>query len=77
MMKREQYLCVKAIRNEVYSLRRDGWVLVVKTHSPEMGLMYYLSHPKRGSMCVQSNLKLNAYTIYKNGKIVKCQNFGV
>lgn len=76
-MTREQYLCVKAIHNEVDGLRRDGWGVVSKTHTPEMGLMYYLSHPFRGNMCVQSNSKLNAFSIYKNGKIVKCQNFGV
>lgn len=76
-MSREQYLCVKAIRNEVDGLLRDGWKVKTKTHDPNLGLMYYLHHVVRGVMLVQSNSNLTCMSIYKNGKLRKCQKFGV
>lgn len=76
-MSREQYLCVKAIHNEVDGLIRDGWRVESKTHEPHIGLMYYLRHDWNGFMVVQSNSNLSVMSIYKNGRLVKCQNYGV
>lgn len=76
-MSREQYLCIKAIHNEVDGLIRDGWKVKTKTHDPNFGLMYYLIHDFRGSMLVQSNSNLTCMSIYKNGVLKKCQNYGV
>lgn len=74
-MTRAQYLCVKAIHNEVDGLHRDGWRTVVKTHDPNMGLQYYLRHDWNGHISIQSNANLTRFSIYKNGKLRKCQNF--
>lgn len=76
-MRREQYLCVKAIRNEVDSLLRDRWQVVVKTHHPDFGLQYYLRHPWAGVISIQSDANLTRFSLYKNGKLKKCQKFDV
>lgn len=76
-MSREQYLCVKAVHNEVDSLIKDRWRVVVKHHHPEMGLQYYLKHDWAGEISIQTNANLTKFSLYKNGKLKKCQNFGV
>lgn len=76
-MDKEQYLCVKAVHNEVDSLLKDSWRVVVKHHHPEMGLQYYLKHDWAGVISIQTNANLTKYTLYKNGVLKKCQNFGV
>lgn len=76
-MDRAQYLCVKAVHNEVDSLIKDRWRVVLKQHHPEMGLQYYLKHDWAGVISIQTNANLTKYTLYKNGVLKKCQNFGV
>lgn len=76
-MSREQYLCVKAVHNEVDSLIKDSWRVVVKDHHPEMGLQYYLKHDGAGVISIQTNANLTKFSLYKNGVLKKCQNFGV
>lgn len=76
-MDREQYLCVKAVHNEVDSLIKDRWRVVVKLHHPEMGLQYYLKHDWAGVISIQTNANLTKFSLYKNGVLKKCQNFGV
>lgn len=76
-MEKEQYLCVKAVHNEVDSLIKDHWRVVVKHHHPEMGLQYYLKHDWAGVISIQTNANLTKYTLYKNGVLKKCQKFGV
>lgn len=77
MMDKAQYLCIKAVHNEVDSLLKDRWRVVVKSHHPEMGLQYYLRHPWAGAISIQTNANLTKFSIYKNGILKKCQNFGV
>ena len=76
-MSREQYLCVKAVHNEVDSLIKDRWRVVVKHHHPEMGLQYYLKHDWAGVISIQKNASMTKFSLYKNGVLKKCQNFGV
>lgn len=76
-MVRAQYLCVKAVHNEVDSLIKDHWRVVVKSHHPEMGLQYYLKHDAAGEISIQTNANLTKFSLYKNGVLKKCQNFGV
>lgn len=76
-MTRAQYLCVKAIHNEVDSLIKDRWRVVVKTHHPDMGLQYYLRHDWAGVISIQSDANLTRFSIYKNGVLRKCQRYDV
>lgn len=76
-MNKAQYLCVKAVHNEVDSLRKDGWRVVVKTSHPYVGLYYYLRHPSAGAISIQTNYDMTMFSLYKNGVLKKCQNFGV
>lgn len=76
-MDKAQYLCVKAVHNEVDSLLKDRWQVVVKHHHPEMGLQYYLKHDWAGVISIQTNANLTKFSLYKNGVLKKCQNFGV
>ena len=76
-MEKAQYLCIKAVHNEVDSLLKDRWRVVVKSHPPEMGLQYYLKHDWAGVISIQTNANLTKFSLYKNGKLKKCQNFGV
>lgn len=76
-MEKAQYLCVKAVHNEVDSLLKDRWRVVVKQHHPKMGLQYYLKHDWAGVISIQTNANLTKYTLYKNGVLKKCQKFGV
>lgn len=76
-MEKAQYLCVKAVHNEVDSLLKDRWRVVVKHHHPQMGLQYYLKHDAAGVISIQTNANLTKFSLYKNGILKKCQNFGV
>ena len=76
-MDKAKYLCVKAVYNEVDSLLRDHWRVVVKSYHPEMGLKYILRHDLAGVISIQTNASLSRFTIFKNGVFKKCQNFGV
>lgn len=76
-MEKAQYLCVKAVHNEVDSLLKDRWRVVVKQYHPETGLMYYLKHDWVGDITIQTNVKLTKFSLYRNGILKKCQNFGV
>ena len=77
MMEKEQYLCVKAVHNEVDSLIKDHWRVVVKHHHPNMGLQYYLKHDWAGVISIQTNANLTKFSLYKNGVLKKCQDYGV
>lgn len=76
-MEKAQYLCVKAVHNEVDSLLKDRWRVVVKQHHPQMGLQYYLKHDWAGVISIQTNANLTKFSLYKNGVLKKCQSFGV
>lgn len=76
-MGKAQYLCVKAVYNEVDSLRKDGWRVVVKTNHAYVGLFYYLRHPSAGTISIQTSADMTKFSLYKNGVLKKCQNFGV
>ena len=76
-MEKAQYLCVKAVHNEVDSLIKDGWRVVVKSSHAYVGLFYYLRHPNAGVISIQTNLDMTNFSLYKNGVLKKCQNFGV
>ena len=76
-MEKAQYLCVKAVHNEVDSLIKDGWWVVVKSSHAYVGLFYYLRHPNEGVISIQTNLDMTNFSLYKNGVLKKCQNFGV
>ena len=76
-MEKAQYLCVKAVHNEVDSLRKDGWRVVVKTNHAYVGLFYYLRHPSAGTISIQTSADMTKFSLYKNGVLKKCQKFGV
>ena len=76
-MEKAQYLCVKAVHNEVDSLRKDGWRVVVKTNHCYVGLFYYLRHPRAGAISIQTSADMTKFSLYKNGILKKCQNFDV
>lgn len=76
-MDKAQYLCIKAVHNEVDSLLKDGWQVKVKSRHPYVGLQYYLRHPWAGAISIQTNADMTKFSIYKNGILKKCQNFGV
>ena len=76
-MEKAQYLCVTAVLIEVDSLVKDRWRVVVKHHHPEMGIQYYLKHDCAGVISIQTNANLTKFSLYKNGVLKKCQNFGV
>lgn len=76
-MSKEQYLCVKAVHNEVDSLIKDGWRVVVKSSHIYVGLFYYLRHPHAGKISIMTSTDMTKFSLYKNGVLKKCQNFGV
>ena len=76
-MDRAQYLCMKAVRAEVDSLLSEGWEQRSKHHHPAIGAFYWLEHPIRGHITIQTNARLTSWSLYKNGKLKKCQKYGV
>lgn len=76
-MDKYQFECIRAATKEVAALERDGYVLKLSSSMPGEWWMRFLKHPNGNFATVEMSANRTLMEVRINGKVKKCQSFGV